>query len=126
MNRITGLVVGIGGAVIVLISAAWGIWYGVGLLPVVWVRLWAILATLALPVTAWAAWWSGRTEARGRLAGFDRAIDKTFAGLSRASGLSQRHTRATRQAAQSPPVVVLPDVEIIPRRLPAGDDVVKL
>jgi len=125
MNRITGFVFGVLGAVVVLIGIGWGIWYGVGLLPVAFVRVWAILTTVALPFAAWAAWWSGRTEARGRLAGFDKAIDRTFASLSKASGLSVNHSRATRQV-QQPPVVVLPDIEIIQRRLSAGDDVVEL
>ena len=125
MNRITGFVFGALGAVVALAVIGWGIWYGVGLLHVNVVRAWAIAATVALPFVAWGAWWFGHTEERGRLAGFDKAIDKTFAGLSKASGLNVNHTRASRQAAQ-PPVVVLPDIEIMQRRIGSGDDVVEL
>ena len=104
------------------------IWKGMLLVPPNWARLWALLATAGLPVVAWGGWWFGHTEARGRLAGFDKAVDRIFGGLSKASGLNASHVRSMR-AAQAPPApqVILPDVEIVQRRLPSGGgDVIEL
>ncbi|MCP4542616.1 MAG: hypothetical protein GY832_36300 [Chloroflexi bacterium] len=90
-------------------------------------RLWALLVTVSLPFIAWGAWWFGNVEARGKLAGFDTAIDRTFAGLSKAAGLNVTHTRAMRTNQVLPQqTVILPDVEIIQRRLPSGSDIVEL
>lgn len=103
------------------------IWQGMLLVSPNAARLWALLATGALPLVAWGAWWFGHTEERGRLAGFDKAIDRMFGGLSKASGLNVSHTR-TMRAAQAPPVqqVILPDVEIVQRQLSRGDEVIEM
>ena len=99
-------------------------WWVMGFVPPNWARLWALAATAALPLATWAGWWFGNTEARGKLAGFDNAIDRMFGGLTKASGLGAKHTEQTRQI-QSPSVVILPDVEITQRRL-NGPDVIDL
>ena len=113
----------IAGAAGIISVAVGGAWWGMSFVQATWARAWALLATLAIPVTgflaAWAGWWFGNTEARGKLAGFDKAIDKTFAGLSQASGLQTRHAQGVRQS-RKPYAVVLPDVEIVRRRLTEG------
>ena len=116
-------------AVVILVLGAgicFLIWQGMLLVPSNVARLWALLVTAALPFATWAGWFFGHTEARGTLAGFDKAVDKVMGAASRAAGLTVGTARAMRQPAQAPPVVVLPDVEIVQRRLPSGGDVIEL
>lgn len=112
------------GAVVILAGVVTLAWWGMGFVSPNAARLWALLATVALPLAVWAGWWFGHTEARGKLSGFDNAIDRMFGGLTKASGLG---TKADEQARriQPPSVVILPDVEIIPRQL-NGLDVIDL
>jgi hypothetical protein len=94
-------------------------------------RAWALLATGLLPIAAWAGWWFGHTEARGRLRGMDDAVDKVMGGATKIAGLGLRTQQASKAPARRPEPetwrVALPDVEIVERRqLTSGDDVVEL
>jgi len=107
------------------------VWWTMQKVPANWARAWALLATMLLPVAIWAGWWFGHTEARGRLAGIDQAVDKVMGAASRTAGLRVDTSRAMRRTVvQEPPpaVVMLPDVEIVPRRLVRGGngDVIEL
>ena len=120
------------GALVVLASIVWLVWRLALGVPPNAARAWALAATALLPLTAWVSWYFGHTEARGRLAGIDQAVDKVMGAATKTAGLRVGATRALRQAAKpepSPtlPTVILPDVEIIPRRrLPPGRDIVEL
>lgn len=103
------------------------IWKGMLLVSPNAARVWALLATSLLPVFAWGGWYFGHTEARGRLAGIDQTVDKVMGAATKAAGLGV----STRQAMhrQKPLVesyVVLPEVEIVQRQLPSGQDIVEL
>ncbi len=87
------------------------IWRGMLLAPSNVARLWALLATAALPVAA--GWWFGHTEARGRLAGIDQAVDRVMTAASKTAGLRVNTTRSIR--TETPPQVTLPSVEIVSR-----------
>lgn len=103
------------------------IWQAMSQVPLDTARLWALLATVLLPVVAWAGWWFGHTEARGRLAGIDQAVDKVMGAASKAAGLRVETSRQMqRSVVREPPVVVLPDVEIVQRRLPSDSNIVEL
>jgi hypothetical protein len=119
------LVVGVVGLAM-LAGIIWLIWCGMLLVPANTARLWALLATALLPVVAWAGWYFGHTEARGRLAGIDQAVDKVMGAATRAAGLQVSAARAMRRSAPEPPIVVLPDVEIVPRQLQSGGDIIEL
>jgi len=102
-------------AVLVLALALWGAWRGMQSVPPRTARLWALVATLALPVAIAFGWWAGHTEARGRLEGIDQALDKAMGAAAQVAGLGLR----TQRARDNPPVdggwEVLPDVEIVER-----------
>ena len=81
-------------------------------------RAWALVTTMLLvvlvPGAALAGWWFGHTEARGRLAGIDQAVDRVMTAASKTAGLRVDTTRSMRTATV-PPQVALPNVEIISR-----------
>lgn len=91
-------------------------------------RAWAVIATVLLPVCLWLGWWFGHTEARGRLAGIDQAVDKVMGAASKAVDLRVVSVRKTREvlATDQAPVVILPDpgsdFHMRPQ-LPSGDTV---
>ena len=118
------------GALVILGIAVWLAWLGMLAVSPNAARAWALIATALLPFVAWASWYFGRTEARGRLAGIDQAVDKVMGAATRAASLRVGTSRAMRHAQGAeradPPIVVLPDVEIIPRQLPASDRVIDL
>lgn len=118
-------VLGIVGAVVLLGIVGAGAWWLMLQIPPNVARLWALTVSVALPLATWAGWWFGHTEERGRLTGFDKAVDRMFGGLSKASGLSSNHTRRM-QATREPPIIVLPDVEIVSRQLSGGGAVIEL
>ena len=123
--------VGGGLALALAALAVWGVWRAMqGVSPNL-ARAWALIVTALLPLVAWAGWYFGHTEARGRLAGIDQAVDKVMGAATRAAGLRVATSHAMRAAParpqpQEPYTVVLPEVEIIPRQLPSGGDVIEL
>jgi len=106
-----------------MISAAilWLVWRGMLQVPPNVARAWALAATALLPIVACGGWWFGHTEARGRLAGIDQAVDKVISAATRVAA-----PKTNQSVTPGPPVVVLPDVEISPRQLPSGNDVIEL
>ena len=119
------LVVGVVGLAM-LAGVIWLVWRGMLLVPANTARLWALLATALLPAATWAGWYFGHTEARGRLAGIDAGIDRVMGAATKAAGLQVSAARAMRRPVPDPPVVVLPDVEIVPRQLHSGGDIIEL
>jgi hypothetical protein len=127
LQRISALFVMALGALVILAGIVWLLWRAMLEVPPNMARAWALIVTALLPLVAWGGWCSGRVEARGRLAGIDQAVDKVMGAATKAAGLRVGTTRAMhRTEAKEPPIVVLPDVEIIPRRLPNGEDVIEL
>ncbi|MBN1661045.1 MAG: hypothetical protein JXA93_21805 [Anaerolineae bacterium] len=92
-------------------------------------RTWAFVATLAFlvltPALSLAGWWYGHTEARGRLAGIDQAVDKVIGAADQVVSVKVNATRLVKQASQEPvPYVILPPAEpsyTLRRSLPAGE-----
>lgn len=66
-------------------------------------RLWAVIATCALPVTALVAFWLGRIEARGTVAGLKVGIDAVTSSASKVADV--RVTTAQRLKARPTPTV---------------------
>ena len=112
-------------SIIVIAILCYLIWQGMLLVPADTARLWALLATASLPIVAWAGWYFGHTEARGRLRGIDQAVDKVMGAMTRMAGLQTSAARAM-QPVPEPPMIVLPEVEIVPRQLGNGRDIVEL
>lgn len=108
------------GVTFAVLCGSYAIWWIVCELPAVVVRAWMIVSTLLLPVVAWAGWWFGNTEARGRLAGIDQAVDKVMLAATRTIG-----TR-TRVRQSMPPAVTLPNVEIRPRQALPSVEIIDL
>jgi len=102
------------------------IWRGMLKVPPNVARLWALLATALLPVFAWGGWFFGHTEARGRLAGIDQAVDRVMGAATKAAGLGVSTRRAMRRQEPIESYVVLPEVEIVQRQLPPGQKVIEL
>ena len=116
-------------ALAVLYGAGWLVWQMMLEVSPTWARGWALATTALLPIVAWTGWYFGHTEARGRLAGIDQAVDKVMGAATKAAGLRVGTVRAMRQTTRpDSPVttVVLPDVEIIPRRQLSGGNVIEL
>ena len=111
MNRLLRKLLGFLGTAlalsVLLTLTAWGVWELMLLVPANTARAWALLATGALPLTAWFFWWLGNTEVRGRLRGFDQAIDKALGAITRAAGLNA-DTQIVVPAAQLPTLQILP------------------
>jgi len=129
VNRVFAIAVFLAGGLGLLFLAGWGIWELALLVPSNPARVVALVALALLPVVAWIGWYFGHTEARGRLAGIDQAVDKVMGAATKTAGLRVGTVRAMRQATKpEPPVatVVLPDVEIIPRQLARGGQVINL
>jgi len=115
----------VGGMVILAVGVALA-WWGMSYVSGDVARMWALLATVALPLVAWAGWYFGHTEARGVLHGLDKGVDKMFGGLSKAAGLGVTTSRQMPQVTQAPPVAVLPDVEIVQRYVSNGGEIIDL
>jgi len=117
------------GALVILAFMGWIVWRGMLEIPANTARAWALAVTALLPATAWASWWFGHTEARGRLEGIDQAVDKVMGAATRAASLRVGTAQALRQSVKQEavsPIVVLPDVEIMPRQLPPSGRVINL
>lgn len=96
-------------------------------------RAWALIATVLLPFVTWAGWWFGHTEARGRLAGIDQAVDKVMGAATRAASLRVGTAHALRQrptppplSSPPPPQISLPPVEIIPRQQLISGEIIEV
>lgn len=117
-------------AVLVVATAVgivWAIWhFGMQRVAPDTARAWALIVTAMLPVTALLFWWLGHTEARGRLAGIDDAVDKVMKAALKTSQV--RNRRSTTQPQRPDPGQWAPtgQVEILePRRL-SQDDVIEI
>jgi hypothetical protein len=130
LQRMSALFVMALGVLVILASIVWLLWRAMLEVPPNTARAWALVVTALLPLVAWGGWYSGHTEARGRLAGIDQAVDKVMGAATKAAGLRVGMARAMktmhRTEAKEPSVVALPDVEIIPRQLPSGEDIIEL
>ncbi len=62
----------------VLVLAIWLCWRAMLQVPADTARVWAIVATLLIPIAAYTAWRLGLIEARSRLAGIDQAVNKVM------------------------------------------------
>jgi len=111
------------GAVLLAIAAGagWGIWELMCLVPPTWARLWAIVATILIPVVGVTCWRAGNIENKGRLAGIDDGLDRVTRAATMAVDMRQAQVRVTRQVRQQQPEssVILPQ----PRwpELPVGN-----
>jgi len=76
-------------------------------------RVWAFVATVLFvvvtPGTAFAGWYFGHTEARGRLSGIDQAVDKVMGVADQVVSMKVNATKMVRE--EPPQVVVLPGPE---------------
>jgi len=111
MNRLLRKLLGFLGTVLItlalLVFTAWGIWELMLLVPANAARAWALITTGCIPLTAWFFWWLGNTEVRGRLRGFDQAIDRALGAITRAAGLN-----ASAQIIV--PAPQLPNLQLLP------------
>ncbi len=104
----------VAGGVVILAGVVALAWWGMGFVPANVVRLWALLATAALPLVGWFGYWLGGTESRGVMHGLDKGIDKIFGPTVRATrrrgymGRAQQYTQPIYTQAQA---VILPEVE---------------
>lgn len=116
MNRLLRKLLGFLGTVLMSLAllalTAWGIWELMLLVPANTARAWALLATAAIPFTAWFFWWLGNTEVRGKLRGFDQAIDKALGAITRAAGLNA-DTQIIVPAPQLPNLQILPAQQLL-------------
>lgn len=114
----------------ILAGVGWGAWRAMQHVKPNQARLWAMLATVALPVVTWIGWYFGHTEARGRLEGIDQAFDTVMGGAAQIAGLGLRTQRARDARPEPKPEpwsIELPSVEIMERRqLTSGDEVIEL
>ena len=85
------------GIAVLVVAVAGLAWRGMSKVPPNAARAWALVATVLLPMVTWAGWWFGHTEARGRLAGIDQAVDKVMGAATRAAGLRVGTARAMRR-----------------------------
>jgi len=96
------------------------LWYIAAAMQPKWLRAWAMLATIALPVTAWVSWRIGHVRSDALVEGIDTGIDKV--------------SNAAKRFRQPPPRVqvanVLPQArlpQVIHRQLSNGEeDIVEL
>jgi len=119
MNRLLRKLLGFLGTVlallVLLVLIAWGVWELMLLVPANTARAWALLATASMPAVAWFFWWLGNTEVRGRLRGFDQAIDKALGAITRAAGLNA-DTQIVIPAPQLPTLQILPAQQLTQER----------
>ena len=96
---------------LLLAGAAWGLWSLMLMVPGNVARLWALLATIGMPFSAWAFWYLGHTEVRGLLHGFDQAVDKMCMTIAKSAGLVN-----TKQTMVVPQILEQPTIQIVPAR----------
>ena len=123
-----------------LIYVAWRLWLAIVELEPAALAAWAVLATLALPVTAGVAFWLGRIEARATLSGLAAGVEKVMDAADKAIGVrttAVREMQAVRKPRSAdvslnvytPGMPGLPGAGgavITPKALPSGDDVIEL
>ena len=107
-----------------LFLAGWGVWELALLVPPNPARLWALVATALLPVTVFVTWRLATRYAVGVVHGIDAGISKVAKAGSDAAALRVHVHHALRQKEQTP--AVLPDVQILPRQLASGGQVINL
>lgn len=105
----------------------WGAWWLVSQIPADVARLWALLASLALPLVAVGTWKLALRYERG----VERGLDLGAGAVAKAGADAVRAgADASRGATRKQPAEtwrVLPEVEITSRRrLPADGDVIDL
>ena len=60
-----------------------GLWWLTAIVSPGWLRTWAMLATLALPIIAWASWRIGHVRSAALIKGIDTGIDKVSSAAQR-------------------------------------------
>lgn len=110
-----------------LYGLAWVLWQSMLKVPPDLARLWALVATGLLPVTAWVTYALAMRVVYGRLQGIDDGISKVSKAGAVAASLRVHVHHALRRPEPVTPTVILPDLEIVQRRLGDGSgDVVEL
>ena len=112
-------------ALAIAYALAWLLWQSMLKVEPNLARAWALVATGLLPVTAWTTYALAMRVVYGRLAGIDDGIGKVAKAGAVAASLRVGVHRALRREPEAP-VVLLPDLEIVPRQLTGGGDVVEL
>lgn len=114
-------------ALAILVGLIYAAWRGMLLVPPNTARAWALAVTVLLPLTGWGAFKVGTWYARGIVQGIDWGIGKVAQAGSNAADLRVHvHREMRRPAPESSPAIVLPDVEIVPRQLSSGGDILEL
>lgn len=104
-------------------------WHGMSQVEEEGLRIWALVATLLLPVAGWTGYRLGHTEARGRMQGIDDGLDKVVSAAARAIDLKVTNIHRTKEAVREPaPYVILPPPEASFRMLeePRGQEIIEL
>ena len=101
--------------------SAFGLWYLIRPLPLGAVRVWAILATLALPVVAFGSWVFGRREANVKMDGLTTGVNEVMAAAERTASIKDRSAKKARQDVK---IAVLPQLQgpgVVHRELTDGE-----
>lgn len=112
----------------VVYGICYGLWYAMGYVPGNTARLWALLATVALPVVAVITWRLALRYERGLVKGLDLGVGQVAKAGKDAATLRVGVHNAVKKPPQPQPSqwqVELPQTEIFPR-LSDGRDVIKL
>ena len=113
--------------IMAIVTTGWLLWRGMSKVPPDTARLWALVATVLIPISAWLAWYFGHIEVKGRLAGIDQAVDKVMLAAARTAGIPiYRRPYTSRNPYIVMPNVALPNTEIVQRQLPDRSDIVEL
>ena len=107
-----------------LLLATWGLWELALLVPPNPARAWALLATALLPVTVFVTWRLALRYASGIVTGIGLGVGEVAKAGSNAANLRVHVHRELKRTDQPP--VVLPDVQILPRQLASGGQVINL
>lgn len=107
-----------------LALAVWGIWEAALFVPPNVARVWALTTTALLPVTIFVTWRLATRYAVGVVHGIDAGIDKVAKAGRQAADLNIHVRQQT--AKPTTPAIVLPQVEIIPRQLASGGQMINL
>jgi len=105
-------------AVVFLVSGSYGLWRLTCKVDVSILAVWALLATVLLPVGVWAGVRWGSEGARGVVHGLDLGINHAMDAANRAADLKVTMHRAVRTPAPQPDLPPLPRIE---RRRALGD-----
>jgi hypothetical protein len=95
----------------------WLCWRAMLQVPADTARVWAIVATLLIPIVAYTAWRLGLIEARSRLAGIDQAVNKVMDVARRTADVRVGTVRSMREATSKPqqPVPPTPELPALPQ-----------